>query len=199
MPVTKKSYASYPHYLEVGPYKFQVVHNFTYLGSDVYCNDIGAEIQKCILAANRCFYGLRKHLRSHFTSKNTKILMYKVLIRHVLTYASETWTLSKANEQRLSLFERKVLRCIFGVKQENEIWQKRYNYELYEIFNDSNIVNYIKFKRLAWAGHLMHTNDNRTLKKLFNTKLDGVRRVGRPKMRWEDGVHQDMRKLEVNL
>jgi hypothetical protein len=69
---------------------------------------IGAEIQKRILAANRCFYGLRKHLRSHLTSKNTKILMYKVLIRPVLTYASERWTVSKANERRLGLFERKV-------------------------------------------------------------------------------------------
>jgi len=68
---------------------------------------------------------------------------------------------------------------------------------LYEIFNDSNIVIYIKVKRLAWAGHLMRMNDNRTLKKIFNIKLDGVRKVGRPKMRWEDGVDQDMRILEV--
>ena len=52
--------------------KFQAVHSFTYLGSDVYCNnDIGAEIPKRILAANRCFHGLRKHLRSHLTTKNT--------------------------------------------------------------------------------------------------------------------------------
>jgi hypothetical protein len=55
------------------------------------------------------YHGLRKHLRSHLTSKNTKILVYKVLIRPVLTYASETWTLSKTNERRLSLFERKCL------------------------------------------------------------------------------------------
>jgi hypothetical protein len=123
--------------------------------------------------------------------------MYKVLIRPVLTYASETWTVSKANEWRLSLFERKVLRRIFGAKQENEIWRKGYNYELYEIFNDSNIVNYIKVKRLAWAGHLMCMNDNRTINKICNTKLDGVRRVGRPKMLWEGSVDQDMRILEV--
>jgi len=110
MPVTKKSHASYPHYLEVAPHKFQVVHSFTYLGSDVNCNsDISAEIQKRILAANRCFHGLRKHLRSHLTSKNTKILMYKVLIRPVHTHASETWTLSKINERQLSLSERKML------------------------------------------------------------------------------------------
>jgi hypothetical protein len=57
------------------------------------------------------------------TSKNTKTLMYKFLIRPVLTYASETWTLSKINERWLSLSERKVLRCIFGVKQENATWQ----------------------------------------------------------------------------
>jgi sorting nexin-29 len=73
VPVTKKSLASYPHYLEVGPYKFQVVRSFTYLGSDVNCNnDMSAEIQKRILATNRCFHGLRKHLRSHLISKKHK-------------------------------------------------------------------------------------------------------------------------------
>jgi hypothetical protein len=90
-----------------------------------------------------------------------------------------------------------LIRCIFGAKQENEIWRKTYNYELYEIFNNSNIVNYIKVKILAWAGHLMRMDDNRTINKILNTKLDGVRRVGRPKMRWEDGVDQNMRILEV--
>lgn len=90
--------------------------------------------------------------------------------------------LSNTNEQRVSPFERTVLRCIFGVKKENEIWQKRYNYELYKIFNEPNIVNYIQVKRLAWPGHLMHMNNERTLKKIFNTKMDDVRRDGRPKL-----------------
>ena len=35
----------------------------------------------------------------------------------------------------------------------------------YEIFNDSDIVSYIKVKRLAWAGHLMCMNNDRTIKK----------------------------------
>jgi hypothetical protein len=136
-------------------------------------------------------------------SVSTKILIYKIIIRSVLTYVSETWTLSKTNERRLSLFERKVLRCIFGTKQENGTWRKRYSYELYEIINEPNIVSYIKVKRLAWAGHLVRMNDDRTLKKIFDTKPDGVRSAGRPKLRWEDGVDQDMRILEnwkkVNL
>ena len=40
---------------------------------------------------------------------------------------------------------------------------ERYNYELYEIFNEPNIVNYFKVKRLAWAGHLVRMNYDRTL------------------------------------
>jgi hypothetical protein len=74
---------------------------------------------------------------------------------------------------------------------------KKYNYELYEIFNEPNIVNYIKVKRLAWAGHLVCTNNDKTLKKIFNTKPDGARNAGRPKLRWEDDVDQDMRILGV--
>jgi hypothetical protein len=75
-------------------------------------------------------------------------------------------------------------RCydVFLERNENETWRKRYSYELHETFNESNIVNDIKVKRLAWAGHLMCISNDRTLKKIFNTKLDGVRRAGRPKL-----------------
>jgi hypothetical protein len=40
-------------------------------------------------------------------------------------------------------------------------------------------------------------NNDRTLKKIFNTKPDGVRSVARPKLRWDDGADQDMKILGV--
>jgi hypothetical protein len=40
-------------------------------------------------------------------------------------------------------------------------------------------------------------NSDRTAKKIFNTKPDGARRTGRPKLRWENGVDQNMRMLGV--
>ena len=145
LPEPKKSHAIYLHYLELGPFKFDVVHSFTFFGSDDNCNnDICAEIQKHIPAATRCLDGLTKHLRSQLTLKNTKLLMYKIIIRPLLICASKIWTLYKINERRLSLFERKVLRSIFGAKQEKEIWRKRYSYELYETLKEPNIFNYIK-------------------------------------------------------
>ena len=68
---------------------------------------------------------------------------------------------------------------------------------MYELYNDSDIANYIKVKRLGWAGHLMRMSNEKTLKKIFNTQPDGTRSVGRPKLRWENGVDQDTRILGV--
>jgi hypothetical protein len=52
-------------------------------------------------------------------------------------------------------------------------------------------------KRLEWAGHLIRTSENRTIKKIFNTKPEGNRKVGRPKLRWKECVCQDIRILGV--
>jgi hypothetical protein len=89
--------------------------------------------------------------------------MYKVLVRLVLTYASETRTLSKINERLLRVFERRILRCIFGAVLENGVWRKRHNHELYELFNEPDIVTYIKVNRQGWTGHVIHTDNNRTV------------------------------------
>jgi hypothetical protein len=81
--------------------------------------------------------------------------------------------------------------------QENGVWRKRYNHELYELFNEPDIVKYIKINRLGWAGHVIHMDNNRTVKKVFNTKPIGIRKCGRPKLRWEDDVIEDIKTLGV--
>jgi hypothetical protein len=62
--------------------------------------------------------------------------MYKVLVRPVLIYASENWTLSKTDERSLSVFEMGIFRRIFEAVQENGVWRKRHNHELCELFNE---------------------------------------------------------------
>jgi hypothetical protein len=79
--------------------------------------------------------------------------------------------------------------------QENCVWRKRYNYELYELFNEPD-VKYIKINILGWAGHV-HIDNKRTVKKVFNTKPIGIRKIGRPKLRCEDDVIQDVKTLVV--
>jgi len=65
---------------------------------------------------------------------------------------SETWVLSKSDEARPGVFERKVLRAIFGPTNDNGEWRTKYNDELYTLYKDSDIITYIKINRLRWAG-----------------------------------------------
>jgi hypothetical protein len=123
--------------------------------------------------------------------------MYKVLVRPALSCASETWPLSRLDERLLSSFERRILRHIFGPVYENGTQRRRYNHELCKLFNGPDITGYIKAKRLQGAGHLICTSENRILKKIFNTKPEETRKVGRPKLRWEECVCQDIRILGV--
>jgi hypothetical protein len=75
---------------------------------------------------------------------NQIIIIYilKTLIRPVLAYGSETWVLSKSDEAILGVFERKILRAIFGPTNENGEWRIKYNDELYTLYKDSDIVTY---------------------------------------------------------
>jgi hypothetical protein len=111
MPVTKNECANGPVHIEIGSYKFETVCSFNILGSEVNCkNDISDEIKKHVMTANKCLHGFRKHLKSQLISRKTRIMMYKVLVRPVLSYASETWPLSRLDERMLSIFERRILR-----------------------------------------------------------------------------------------
>jgi hypothetical protein len=69
-------------------------------------------------------------------------------VRPVLSYSFETWPLSRSDERLLSIFERGTLRYIFGPVEENGIWRKRYNLELYKLFNEPDIIRFIKVIRL---------------------------------------------------
>jgi hypothetical protein len=59
-----------------------------------------------------CYYGLRNIFQSRLLNKGTKCKIYKTLIRPVVLYGSESWTLTKADEEKLRTFEIRILRSI---------------------------------------------------------------------------------------
>jgi hypothetical protein len=126
--------------------------------------------KKRVLAADKRLRGLRKQLKSRPISRKTRIVMYKVLVRPALSYASETWPLSTLDERLLSIFERRILRHIFRPVGENGTWRRRCNYGLYKLFNEQHISGYTKLKGLEWAGHSIGASENRIIKKIFNSK-----------------------------
>ena len=125
------------------------------------------------------------------------MIIYKTLIKPVLMYGAETWVLSKADELRLGVSERKILRTIYGPICERAIWRSRYNDELYRLYDETDLVTSIRITRLRWEGHIVRMQDNLPCKKISLDKPEGRRRVGRLNLRWMDGVTRDAERLGI--
>ena len=100
-------------------------------------------------------------------------------------------------ERALAVFEREILRKIYGPVKENELWGMRRNDELEAIIKGENIVRFIKCQRIRWVGHIERMQDTAIPRKMYG-KLYATRRRGRPKMRWLDDVSMDLRKMGLN-
>ena len=70
-----------------------------------------------------------------------------------------------------------------------------YNEELYPLYDETDLL--IRITRLRWAGHIVRMQDNLPCKKITLDKPEGRRRVGRPNLRWMDGVTRDAERLGV--
>jgi hypothetical protein len=112
-------------------------------------------------------------------------------------YGAETWVLSRADELRLGVFERKILRRICGPICEESTWRSRYNEELYHLYDGIDLVTTINITRLRWAGHIVRMQDNLPCKKITLDKPEGRRQVGRPSLRWMDGMMRDAERLGI--
>ena len=107
------------------------------------------------------------------------------------------WVLKETIIQKLLVFERKILRRIFGPTKENQIWRIKTNEELNKLIKHKNVVNHIKAQRLGWFGQVQRMPDSRTVKKIFKWNPVTKRSQGRPKYRWENNLKQDICQMKV--
>jgi hypothetical protein len=85
-------------------------------------------------------------------------------------YGAEAWTMAKKEEQALLIFERKIIRRIYGPKYENGEGKSRTNRELEEMNKGGNIVKWIKGQRISWPGHLQRMEEDRMPKKDLHSR-----------------------------
>jgi hypothetical protein len=123
---------------------------------------------------------------SKLLSRNTKLRLYKVLIRHIVLYACGTWASTKSDEKILLLFKRKILRRIYGPKRNEEnTYERRTNAELRTIFNETNILGILKSRRINWVGRVWRAK-GKLVHNISLWKPDKKRPRGRPRQRWSE-------------
>jgi len=137
-------------------------------------------------------------MKSRALNRSLKLKMYETLIRPIVTYGCEAWTLTSRNEQQLRIFERKILRKIFGsVQDENGFWRIRKNHELNELIGNADIVRFIKSGTIAWLGHVTRMDGMRMPRRILEWKPIGKRIRGRPSKRWIEDVEEDIQMMGI--
>ena len=71
------------------------------------------------------------------------------------------------------------------------------NQEINDILKGKNIIGFIKKQRLNWLGHVERMNEDTNVKKIYRWKTIAKRPIGRPKLRWEVDVSEDIKSLNV--
>jgi hypothetical protein len=58
-----------------------------------------------------------------------------------------------------------------------------------------NIIRQIKSRKMRWAGHVALMGEERNVYKLLMGKPEGKVQLGRPRLRWDDGIRMDLREI----
>jgi hypothetical protein len=77
----------------------------------------------------------------------------------------------------LKVFEKRMLRKIFGPKKEEfmEEWRKLHNEELHGLYSSPNIIQVIKSRRMRWARHMARMGDRKSAYRVFVGRPEGKR------------------------
>jgi hypothetical protein len=128
--------------------KYEKEESFKYLGAMITSlNDIETEIKSKIAVGNK-YYALGTILKRRSISQSIKIHLYKTIIRQVVTYGAEKWTVTSKMEKMLMTWEREILGKIYGTTKENGQWRIKTKGELMTKYKAPDIVNVINIQRL---------------------------------------------------
>ena len=158
-------------------------------GSKITANgDCSREIKSFLLLGRKAMINLDSILKSRDITLPTKVHLVKAMVFPVVMYGCESWTVKKAECQRIDAFElwccRRLLRAPWTAKRSNQSILK-------EISPGCSLEGLMLKLKLQYFVHLMQRADSFE-KPLMLGKIEGRRRRGRQRMRWLDGITDSM-------
>ena len=164
------------------------VTEFQYLGAVVSGAGGGAEdLQNRIKKARVAFSNLKNIWNSNNISRNTKLKLYKSLVKPVLMYGAETWKMTKSDNKKIDTFELKCLRKILRIRWEEHIT----NVEVMRRTGISEISKEVQQRRWKYIGHILRKEQDNDCVTAMTWAPEGRRKRGRPKMTWRRTVEKE--------
>ena len=163
----------------------ETVADFILGGSRITAGgDCSHEIKRLLLLGRKAMTNLHSILKSRDITLPTKVCLVKAMVFPVVMCGCKSWTVKKAECQRIDAFEvwcwRRLLRVPWTARRSNQSIQK-------EISPEYSLEGLMLRLKLQSFGHLMRRTDSLE-KTLMLGKIEGRRRRGRQRMRWLDGI-----------
>ena len=167
----------------------KTVTDFIFLGFKITADgDWSHEIKRHLLLERNAITNLDSILESRDITLPTKVRLVKTMVFPVVMYGCESWTIKKAEHQRIDASElwcqTKLLRVPWTASRSNQSILK-------EISPECSLEGLMLKLKLQYFGHLMWKTDSFE-KTLILGKTEGGRRRGWQRMRWLDGITDSM-------
>ena len=150
--------------------------------------DCSHEIKRHLLLGRKTMTNLDSMLKSRDITLPTNVCLVKAMVFPVVMYGCESWTIKKAECQRIDAFElwywRRLLRVPWTARISNQSILK-------EINPECSLEGLMLKLKLQYFGHLMQRADSFE-KTLILGKIEGRRKRERQRMRWLDGTTNSM-------
>ena len=166
----------------------ETVVDFSFLGSKITADgDCSHEIKGHLLLGRKVMTNLESIFKSRDITLPTKVRLAKAIVFPVVMYGCESWTIKKAEHQRVDAFELwcwRLLRVPWTARRSN--WSI-----LKEISPEYSLEGQTLKLKLQYFGHLMRRVDSLE-KTLMLEGIGGRRRRGRQRIRWLDSITDSM-------
>ena len=163
----------------------ETVSDFILRGSKITAGgNCSHEIKRRLLLGRKIMTNLDSILKSRDITLPTKVRLVKAMVFPVVMYGCESWTVKKAERQKIDAFElwcwRRLLRVPWTARRSNQSILK-------EISHGCTLEGLMLKLKLQYFGHFMQRVDSLE-KTLMLGVVGGRRRRGRQRIRWLDGI-----------
>jgi hypothetical protein len=125
---------------------------------------------------------------------STKLLIYKSIVKSILPYGAETWTMKQKHIRKLLATEMDYLRRPARISRMDRIRNETIGTKM---GMKKNILQEIEEQQLRWCGHVMRMDDCRPARQVAERNPQGKRRRGRPVNTWKDGIRDSMQRRNL--
>ena len=151
------------------------------------------EITERIVKYNKCAYALYPLMNDAYMPKDVRKAIFEGVLTPIITYGSESWTLTTKDKSRIQASEMKPLRTIVKKTRRDHIR----NEDIRRMVGVIPMLNKIEKRQLQWLGHVERMDEERIAKKRWNWTPEGRRSRGRPRKRWKDAVAEILLKYDI--